>query len=113
MARTAGRKEIPAEATVADRTLEDQYGFIQRAAELMTDTSLYANLTSGNGQPVIAHLPGFTRTSAAHYVHVADVVAGSPRTFVIDHEGVKFLVLDGVFKGAFLIALYSAHLERV
>jgi len=34
VARTAGRKEIPAEATVADRTLEDQYGFIQRAAEL-------------------------------------------------------------------------------
>ena len=111
---TAGREEIPTEATVTDRALEDKHGFIQSITELVSDPGLYADLAAGYGQPVVT--PNATATSrpaAALSVHVAHVIAGRPVTGVIDHEGVELLVLDRMLKGAFLIPLDSTHFEGV
>ena len=108
----AGRKQVPAEAAVADRALEDQDRRVQRVAQLVADAGLDADLAAGDGQPVVAFDAGFARAAAAHHMHVADVLAGGPVARVIDHEGVELFGLDRVFERAF-VALDLAHLQRV
>ena len=112
--RAAGREQVPTERTVADRALENQDRRIDGIAKVLSYARLYADLASGNSQPVIA--PNSTptvRATAALRVHVANVLAGSPFTHVIDHEGIEIFLLHCMFEGAVLVALDPTHFKRV
>ena len=98
-ALAAGWQQIPAQSTVADTTLENQYGRIGHVPDMMPNPDLGSNLATLDGHPLVAeqlHRP----SAASHDAHVADILTFRPFPSVIDQVGIEFLLLHRVFERA-------------